>query len=192
LLALILGLIVFLGVHSTRIVADDWRSSRIASLGERGWKGLYSIAALVGIVLIVWGYGMARTAPVVLWNPPLWTRHLASVLVLIAFVMIVAAYVPRNHFKAAFGHPMFAGVKAWALAHLLSNGTLADLLLFGGFLVWSILGFRSARRRDRKAQVTYPAGTARGTVVCLVVGAVAWAIFGFFLHGPLIGVRPFS
>ena len=86
---------------------------------------------------------MARSEPVVLWNPPLWTRHLASLLVLVAFVLLVAAYVPRNHFKAAFGHPMFAGVKTWAFAHLLSNGTLADLLLFGGFLAWSVLGFRS-------------------------------------------------
>jgi uncharacterized membrane protein len=190
LLVLIIGLIVFLGLHSTRIVAEDWRSARIASLGERKWKLLYSIASGIGLVLIVWGYGMARAAPVMLWNPPLWTRHLASVLVLVAFIMIVAAYVPRNHFKAAFGHPMFAGVKAWAFAHLLANGMLADLLLFGAFLLWSILGYRSARRRDRKAQVSYPAGTTRGTLVTLVVGAVAWAIFAFYLHGPLIGVRP--
>jgi uncharacterized membrane protein len=192
LLVLIIGLVVFLGLHSTRILAEDWRSARIASLGERKWKLLYSIASGIGLVLIVWGYGMAREAPVMLWNPPLWTRHLASVLVLVAFIMIVAAYVPRNHFKAAFGHPMYAGVKTWAFAHLLANGMLADLLLFGTFLLWSILGYRSARRRDRKAQVSYPAGTARGTLATLVVGAIAWAIFAFYLHGPLIGVRPIS
>jgi len=189
---LIIGLVVFLGLHSTRIFAEDWRAARIASLGERKWKLLYSIASGIGLALIVWGYGMARTTPVLLWNPPLWTRHLASVLVLVAFVMIVAAYVPRNHFKAAFGHPMYAGVKTWAFAHLIANGMLADLLLFGGFLVWSVLGFRSARRRDRKQQVTYPAGSARGTIVTLAVGAIAWAIFAFYLHGPLIGVRPIS
>jgi uncharacterized membrane protein len=189
---LIIGLVVFLGLHSTRIFAEDWRAARIASLGEQKWKLLYSIASGIGLALIVWGYGMARTTPVLLWNPPLWTRHLASVLVLVAFVMIVAAYVPRNHFKAAFGHPMYAGVKTWAFAHLIANGMLADLLLFGGFLVWSVLGFRSARRRDRKQQVTYPAGSARGTIVTLAVGAIAWAIFAFYLHGPLIGVRPIS
>ena len=189
---LIIGLVVFLGLHSTRIFAEDWRAARIASLGERKWKLLYSIASGIGLALIVWGYGMARTTPVLLWNPPLWTRHLASVLVLVAFVMIVAAYVPRNHFKAAFGHPMYAGVKTWAFAHLIANGMLADLLLFGSFLVWSVLGFRSARRRDRKQQVTYPAGSARGTIVTLAVGAIAWAIFAFYLHGPLIGVRPIS
>ena len=189
---LTIGLVVFLGLHSTRIFAEDWRAARIASLGERKWKLLYSIASGIGLALIVWGYGMARTTPVLLWNPPLWTRHLASVLVLVAFVMIVAAYVPRNHFKAAFGHPMYAGVKTWAFAHLIANGMLADLLLFGSFLVWSVLGFRSARRRDRKQQVTYPAGSARGTIVTLAVGAIAWAIFAFYLHGPLIGVRPIS
>ena len=189
---LTIGLVVFLGLHSTRIFAEDWRAARIASLGEHKWKLLYSIASGIGLALIVWGYGMARTTPVLLWNPPLWTRHLASVLVLVAFVMIVAAYVPRNHFKAAFGHPMYAGVKTWAFAHLIANGMLADLLLFGSFLVWSVLGFRSARRRDRKQQVTYPAGSARGTIVTLAVGAIAWAIFAFYLHGPLIGVRPIS
>jgi uncharacterized membrane protein len=190
LLVLIIGLVVFLGLHSTRIFAEDWRAARIASLGERKWKLLYSIASGIGLALVIWGYGMARSNPVLLWNPPLWTRHLASVLVLIAFVMIVAAYVPRNHFKAAFGHPMYAGVKTWAFAHLLANGMLADVLLFGSFMVWSILGYRSARRRDRKQQVTYPSGTPRGTIVNLVVGAIAWAIFAFYLHGPLIGVRP--
>ena len=191
-LVLIIGLVVFLGLHSTRIFAEDWRAARIASLGEKKWKLLYSIASGIGLALVVWGYGMARTTPVLLWNPPLWTRHLAAVLVLIAFVMIVAAYVPRNHLKAAFGHPMFAGVKTWAFAHLIANGMLADVLLFGGFMVWSILGYRSARQRDRKQQVTYPAGTPRGTIVTLVVGAIAWAIFAFYLHGPLIGVRPLS
>jgi len=189
---LILGLVVFLGLHATRIFADDWRSARIASLGERNWKLAYSIASGIGLALIVWGYGMARTEPVVLWNPPLWTRHLASLLVLIAFILFAAAYTPRNHLKAALGHPMYAGIKAWAFAHLISNGTLADLLLFGGFLAWSVAGFRSARIRDRKAQVTYSAGTPRGTVITLVVGTIAWAIFAFFLHGPLIGVRPIS
>lgn len=191
-LVLIIGLVVFLGVHSTRIFADDWRSARITSLGERRWKLLYTLASAIGLVLIVWGYGLARQAPVMLWNPPVWTRHLASLLVLVAFVMFVAAYVPRNHVKAAFGHPMYAGVKTWAVAHLVANGMLADLLLFGGFLAWSVLGFRSARRRDRKQQVTYPAGTPGGTILTLVVGAVAWAVFAFYLHGPLIGVRPLS
>jgi uncharacterized membrane protein len=192
LLVLILGLVVFLGIHSVRIVADDWRSARIASLGDQRWKGLYALVSLIGFALIIWGYSMARQAPTVLWNPPVWSRHLAALLVLIAVVLIAAAYVPHNHFKAAIGHPMLAGTKVWALGHLLSNGTLADLLLFGGFLVWAAVAFRNARMRDRKAQVSYPAGTVGGTVGTLVVGVAAWAIFGWFLHGPLIGVAPFG
>jgi uncharacterized membrane protein len=190
LIVLILGLIVFLGLHSTRIVADDWRSARIASLGERRWKGLYSIASLTGLALIVWGYSLARQDPVALWSSPVWTRHLASLLVLVAFILIAATYVPRNHLKAAIGHPMYAGVKVWALAHLLSNGTLADLLLFGSFLVWAVAGFGSARKRDRHIGASYPVGTASGTIAAVVIGTLVWAIFAFLLHGPLIGVRP--
>jgi uncharacterized membrane protein len=189
-LVLIIGLGIFLGLHSTRIVAADWRSRKIASLGERGWKGLYSILSLIGFALIVWGYSMARQQPVVIWNAPLWTRHAAALLVLIAFILLAATYVPRNHFKAAIGHPMLAGTKLWAFAHLLSNGTVADVLLFGSFLVWAIFGFRSGRRRDRLAKTQYPSGTVGGTVATVAIGAVAWAIFAFFLHGPLIGVRP--
>jgi uncharacterized membrane protein len=189
-LVLIIGLVIFLGLHSTRIVADDWRSRKIASLGERPWKGLYSILSLIGFGLIIWGYSLARQQPVVIWDAPLWTRHAASLLVLIAFILLAATYVPRNHFKAAIGHPMLAGTKLWAFAHLLANGTLADVLLFGSFLVWSIFGFRSARRRDRLAKTQYPSGTIGGTVISVIVGAVAWVVFAFFLHGRLIGVNP--
>jgi uncharacterized membrane protein len=187
---LIIGLFVFLTLHSTRIMADDWRSARIASLGERAWKGLYSLGSLVGFGLIVWGYSLARQEPVALWNPPVWSRHLAALLVLLAFILIAAAYIPHNHFKAAIGHPMYAGIKLWALGHLLSNGTLADLLLFGSFLVWAVLGFRSSRARDRRAGTGYPPGAPGGTIATIVAGALAWAIFAFYLHGPLIGVRP--
>ena len=189
-LVLIVGLLVFLGVHSTRIVAQDWRSARIAGLGENRWKGIYSVASLVGFGLIIWGYSLARQEPAVLWNAPVWSRHLAALLMLVAFVLLAAAYVPRNHIKSAIGHPMFVGVKVWALGHLLSNGTLADLLLFGSFLVWAALGFRSARARDRQAQVSYPAGTAGATVATLVAGVAGWAIFTYLLHRPLIGVSP--
>ena len=150
------------------------------------------MVSLVGFGLIVWGYALARRDPTVLWNVPVWSRHLASLLVLAAFILVAAAYVPRNHIKAAIGHPMFAGVKVWALGHLLSNGTLADLLLFGAFLVWAALGFRSARARDRKAQVSYAPGTAGATVATLAAGVVGWAVFAFLLHGPLIGVAPFG
>lgn len=189
---LILGLLVFLGAHSVRIFADPWRSARIAAMGAGAWKGLYSLVSIAGFVLIVWGYGQARAVPVELWSPPVWARHAASLLNLVAFVLLAAAYVPRNRIRAAIGHPMVAGVKLWALAHLISNGRLADVVLFGAFLVWAVLDFRSARRRDRAAGTRRPAGTLAGDVATLIVGAVATAVFALWLHAPLIGVRPFG
>lgn len=190
-LLLIAGLILFFAVHSIRFFADDWRSQFIAAKGEMTWKGLYSLASLVGLVLIIVGYGASRADPVLLWNPPVWTRHAAALLVLIAFYLIVAAYIPRNHLKAKLGHPMLAGVKIWAFAHLMANGRLGDTLLFGCFLVWAIVGFSLARKRDRKAGVIYDKGSLVGTALVSSVGTVAFALFAFYLHQLLIGVSPF-
>lgn len=188
---LVLGLVLFLGVHSTRIVAEGWRSATIARVGERPWKAVYALLSIAGFVLTVWGYGLARQQPVVLWpQPPVATRHIASLLTLLAFVLLVAAYVPGNQIKAWVHHPMVAGVKVWAFAHLLSNNTLADLLLFGSFLAWAIVDFISARRRDRASGKVYPAGSIARTIITLVVGVVAWAAFAFWAHGAWIGVRP--
>jgi uncharacterized membrane protein len=187
---LILGLILFLGVHSTRIVADGWRTQMIARVGEKPWKGVYALLSIAGFVLLVWGYGLARQSPVVLWTPPVGMRHVAALLMLIAFILLVATYVPRNAIKATLHHPMLLSVKVWALAHLLANGTLAGVVLFGAFLVWAVCCFKAARTRDRTAQTVYPAGTAVGTAITLVVGLVAWAGFAFWAHGVLIGVRP--
>ncbi len=189
---LIIGLVMFLGVHSVRIFADDWRRQQVARLGENKWKIGYSLMSAVGLALIVWGYGVAREAPVVLWNPPTGMRHLAALLTLVAFILLAATYVPRNQIKARLHHPMVLGVKAWALAHLLANGTAADVLLFGAFLAWAVMSFIAARRRDRAAGTSYPAGVMSGTLIAVVVGIVAWVAFAFWLHGPLIGVRPFG
>ncbi len=189
---LILGLVIFLGVHSVRIVADDWRSARIARLGEGPWKGLYSLVSLAGFALIVWGYGQARLDPVVLWSPPGWTRHLLPPLTLLTFVLVAAAYVPGAHLKAWLGSPMVLGVKLWAFAHLIANGTLAGTVLFGSFLVWAVVDFASSRRRDRAAGVTYAAGSLTRDALAAVIGVAAWAAFAFWLHGWLFGVRPFG
>ncbi|ART46735.1 NnrU family protein [Acidovorax carolinensis] len=189
-LYLVLGLVLFLGVHSVRIVADGWRTQTMARLGAGAWKGLYSLASAAGLVLIVWGYGLARQQPVVLWLPPVGMRHAAALLTLITFILLVAAYVPRNAIKARLHHPMVLGVKVWALAHLISNGNLADVVLFGAFLLWAVLDFRAARQRDRAQATVYASGTAAGTVATLVVGAVAWAAFAFWAHAMLIGVAP--
>ena len=191
--ALILGLVLFLGIHSVRVVADGRRSAFIAKRGANAWKGLYTLLSLAGFALLVWGYGLARQQPTVLWaTPPVWTRHVAALLTLIAFVLVTAAYVPGNSIKARLHHPMTLGIKVWAFAHLIANNTLADLLLFGGFLVWSIAVFAAARRRDRANAVTYAPGSASRSVVVVVIGVVAWIVFALWLHGWLIGVRPFG
>ncbi|WP_130619199.1 NnrU family protein [Dyella amyloliquefaciens] len=187
---LILGLVLFLGSHSIRIFANDWRSRQIARLGEKGWKGLYTLVSIAGFALIIWGFGLARQQPVLLYVPPMWLRHLNALFTLIAFVLVIAAYVPGNHFKAKLGHPMLAGVKTWAFGHLLATGMLHDVVLFGAFLLWAVVDFISARRRDRAAGVRYPAGTVKGDVIALVAGMVFWAVFAFWLHGWLIGVKP--
>jgi uncharacterized membrane protein len=189
---LIIGLAIFLGIHSVRIVAERWRQARIARVGANAWKLGFSVLSAIGLGLIVWGYGLARAAPVLLWTPPLGMRHAAALLTLIAFVFVAAAYVPRNHIKARFHHPMVLGVKAWAVGHLLANGSVADLLLFGSFLVWAICSFIAARKRDRLAGAGYAAGTASGTVLAVAGGTLAWAVFAFWLHAVLIGVRPFA
>jgi uncharacterized membrane protein len=190
--ALILGLLMFLGMHSARIVADGWRSQVIAQRGPGAWKGLYTVVSLVGFGLIVWGYGQARLAPQVLWASPVWTRHLAALVMWGAMVLLVAAYVPGNGLKARLHHPMVLAVKVWALAHLLANNTLADLLLFGSFALWAVLDFRSARQRDRAAGTAYPAGRAGATGLTVVLGTLLWAALAFWLHLRLFGVRPFG
>ena len=188
---LMIGLVIFLGIHSVRMFAGRWRQAQIERRGEASWKLGFSALSAIGLGLIIWGYGVARHAPVVLWNPPTRTRHAAGLLTLFAFVLLAAAYVPRNHLKARLHHPMVVGVKAWAFAHLLANGTLADLLLFGGFLAWAVLAFIAERRRDRLSATIYATGTARGTVLAILIGTVAWAVFAVWLHGVLIGVLPF-
>lgn len=189
---LIAGLVIFLGVHSVRIVADGWRTRVLQRVGEVAYKGLYTVVSLLGFGLIIYGFGVARETPVVLWSPPMGMRHAASLFTVVAFVLLAAAYVPRNAIKARVHHPMVLAVKSWALGHLLANGMVAHVLLFGAFLVWAVLNFIAARRRDRAADTPYPAGTLGGTIAAVAVGLAVWALFAFKLHGLLIGIRPFG
>lgn len=189
---LIIGLIIFLGLHSVRIFADGWRGDKKAQWGEGAWKGLYSVASLIGLALIIWGYSLARQQPVVLWVPPVATRHIAALLMLFAFIMLAAAYVPGNAIKAKLRHPMTLSVKTWALAHVLANGNLADVVLFGSFLIWAVLCFIAARKRDRAAATVYPAGKAVPTVITIVIGLLAYGVFAAVLHKWLIGVAVFG
>ena len=189
---MIIGLVLFLAPHSVRIYAPGLRERAIERLGLNLWKALYALVSGAGLALIVWGFGLARAHPTVLYVPAGWLRHLNALLTLIAFVLFAAAYVPRNHLKAAIGHPMLAGVKIWALGHLLATGMLHDVVLFGAFLVWAAADFAVLRRRDRRTGTAYPPGSAAGDVVTVLAGAVAWAVFAFWLHAALIGVNPFG
>jgi uncharacterized membrane protein len=189
---LIAGLILFLGVHSVRVFAEGWRARVIAQRGERLWKAGVAVLSIVGFVLILQGFGHARAETAVAWSPPRWTHDIAGLLTLAAFVLVVAAYVPGNAIKARLHDPMILGVKAWAFGHLLANGTVADIVLFGSFLAWAVLDFRAARRR-RLAAGSAPVAVRSGrTAVAVLVGIVAWAAFAFWLHQRWIGVAPFG
>lgn len=187
---LLAGIFLFLGAHSVRIWGDPWRERMLVRLGETKWKGLYALTSALGLGLLIWGFGLARQEPVQLWSPPVGVRHLASALMLGSFVLLAAAYVPGNRIKAGLRHPMVLSVKLWALAHLLANGNLAHGVLFGTFLVWAVLSFRAARRRDRLAGVGPDAGSTGATGVAVALGVAAWLAFTLYLHGLLIGVQP--
>ena len=156
------------------------------------WRGVYSVVSIAGFALIIWGFSLARHDAVQLWSPPEWLRHLNALFTWIAFVLIAAPYIPRNHFKSKVGHPMYASVKTWSFGHLLATGMLHDLVLFGPFFVWSLVGFTVSRRRDRKAGVTYGEGTAIGDVLTVIAGTVAWAAFALWLHPRWIGIPAFA
>lgn len=186
---LILGLIVFLGTHAFSMARGS-RAAIIAKIGENSYKGLYSLCALVGIVLIAIGYGQYRANGYIpVWDPPVWTRHLALLLVWVAFVCVAAAYLP-GRIKKTLKHPMLAGVKIWALAHLLANGDLGSILLFGSVLAWAVMARISVKRRDVAAQhggTAEPAGM-RNDILSLAIGTAVYLAFLFWLHPLLIGV----
>ena len=194
---LILGLILFLGAHSVRILADGWRDQTIAAYGEKAFKGVYTLVAILGFYLLVVGYGEARLQPLVLWSPPIFTKHISMLLMLLSSILLIAAYIPRNHFKMRLKHPMVLSVKVWALSHLLANGNLADLVLFGSFLIWAVLNFRSARARDR-AQVQNSDANEEAhlkpnlldSLIALFGGMGLWAVITFVLHAKVVGVAP--
>lgn len=189
---LIAGLVVFLASHSVGIAAPEWRTRQIARMGIGPWKLAYAAISFAGLLLIIWGYGAARASPAVVWTTPVWSRHAAALLSIVGFVLIAAAYVPQTKMKAAIGHPMTAGVALWALGHLLGNGRLSAVLLFGAFLVWAVVTFATRRARDRAAGTVHPAGSLARDAIAVVAGVVAALVFALLLHGPLIGVRPFG
>ncbi len=185
---LVLGLVLFLGIHSVSIFAVGWRDAQVAQRGEKGWKGLYSVASLIGFVLIVYGYGLARQSPVVLWSPPAAMRHIAFLLMLPVFPLLFASNLP-GRIKTAAKHPMLLATKLWATAHLLANGNLADVLLFGGFLAWAVADRISLKRRPQRPIPGFPARPFND-VLAVVGGLVVYVVFLLWGHRWLIGVSP--
>jgi uncharacterized membrane protein len=183
---LVLGLLIFLAAHAISIVAENWRDGMVEKLGEWGWKGLYSVVAIVGFVLLVKGYAAARQDPVVLYSSPTWLRHGAQLLLIPVFPIFLSAYLP-GRIKSAVGHPMLVATGIWAIAHLLTNGTLADVLLFGSFLVWAVADYRSMGRRAQRTIPGAPASAAND-IIAVVVGLGLYVGFVGWLHIWLIRV----
>ena len=184
---LIVGLIIFLGIHSIAIFAPGLRERVRSRLGEGPWKGLYSLISLLGFVLIIYGFGLARQSPVVLYTPPPWMRPVTAILMLPVFPLLIAAYLP-GRIKTAAKHPMLAAVKFWALAHLLANGMLADVLLFGGFLAWAVMDRISLKKRPQNLRTAPPARF--NDAIAVIAGLVLYVIFIGWAHLPLFGVPP--
>lgn len=185
---LILGLVLFLGVHSVSIVAPTWRDAQAMRMGEMPWKGIYTLISIVGFVALIIGFGIARLSPIVLYNPPTWARHVTALLMVPVFPLLLAAYLP-GRIKATLKHPMLVSVKLWAFAHLLSNGTLADVLLFGGFLIWAVADRISVKRRRPRLVPSAPARPIND-IIAIVGGLALYAVFVMGLHLRLIGVSP--
>ena len=187
---LIAGLLLFLGVHSIAIVAPAWRDGMAARLGDASWKAIYALVSVIGFVMLVHGYGLARAEPMVLYTPPMWMRHVASLLMLAVFPLLLATYLP-GRIKAAVKHPMLTATKAWALAHLLVNGNLADVLLFGGFLAWAVADRIAVGKRvvQRKPMVT-GAPSRMNDVLAIVGGLVLYVVVIAWAHQRFIGVPP--
>jgi uncharacterized membrane protein len=183
---LITGLILFLGIHAVAIVAPSWRERMVARMGEWPWKGVYSVVAIIGFVLIVRGYGEARQSTDVLYVPPAEMRYLAAGIMLPVFPLLFAAYLP-GRIKAAVKHPMLLATILWALAHLVANGTKADVLLFGSFLVWAVADRMSVATRPPRAIRTAPPRPANDAIA-IVVGLAVYAAFVLWLHARWFGV----
>lgn len=187
----IVGIILFLGSHSVRIFAEPWRTRMIHQLGERKWKGIYTLISFFGFLLLIIGYAQARHNATIIWQPPIFLTHIAVLLNLFTFILLASSAPNNNAIRLKLKHPMILGVKIWALAHLLANGTLIDLILFGSFLIWAVLDYRSAKNRPspiEKNQVT----SLKATITAIFLGVTVWLAFLLGLHQWLIGVSPLA
>ena len=188
-LYLIIGLAIFFAIHLVQMLAPEWRLAKISSMGEGKWKGLYSLVSLVGLVAIVWGFGLARPDAAQLFTPPSWGSHVALVLMAIAFVLMMASNLPTGKIKQAVKHPLLASIKIWAFAHLLANGDAASAVLFGSFLIYSVWNRIAVKRRGGANPV---ANSPTSDIIAIVSGLAIWAVFVYWAHEWLFGVNPFA
>lgn len=186
---LIVGLVVFLGVHSIAIVAPAWRDATAARLGDASWKAAFALASVIGFVMLVHGYGLARFDPQVLYVTPPWMRHVAALLMLPVFPLLLAAYLP-GRIRTAVAHPMLTATTAWAVAHLLVNGTVADVLLFGGFLVWAVADRIAVGKRAAQRKTPASPPSRWNDAVAIGGGLVLYVVFVGWMHARLFGVAP--
>ncbi len=189
---LVLGLVIFLGVHSTRIVSERGREKAIARFGEGPWKGIYSALSAIGFALIVWGFARARHDAPQLWAPLPGARHITMFLMLLALVSLASYLFKRSHITAAVHHPMVWSVLLWSAGHLIANGSAADLVLFGAFLVWSAADLVSSYARDRRNGLVYPAPELGATAGAIAVGFIFYGLLLGGLHVWLFGVSPLA
>ncbi|MGH6789940.1 MAG: NnrU family protein [Pseudolabrys sp.] len=189
LVVLIIGLVVFLGAH-VFVTFRERRAAAIARFGN-GYRALFAFVSLIGLALIVWGYAQYRaTGWIQIWTPPAFMRHITVGLMLIASILVVATYIP-SHIRTKAKHPMLAGIKTWALAHLLSNGDLGSIILFGAFLAWGVYARMAAKRRGDRGYGEAPAGWTNDIIV-VVLGIVVYLALGFAFHPIVIGVPVFG
>lgn len=185
---LLAGMAVFFGVHSISIVAPAWRDRMVARLGEPAWKGMYAIASVVGFILMIRGYSHAKLDPTIVYEPAYWLRHLAAIVMVPVFPLLLSTYFP-GRIKAAAQHPMLAATKLWAAAHLLANGMLPDVLLFGGFLAWAIVDRISLKHRPVRPIKVLPE-RRYNDLVAVVAGFALYVWFIAWAHYRLFGVSP--
>lgn len=190
---LVLGIVLFLGVHLIRVVAPGFRQSMIAKIGRPAWAGLFSVASILTLILLIYGYGQARLVTMPLYTPPVWMAHIAITLMLIAMICLVASLLPAGRIATKVKHPMVLSVKIWAFAHLLANGDSASVLLFAAFLAWGVVMRISLKRRERAGEpVLRPFVSAKYDIYAIVIGVVVWALIIWRVHEWIIGVSPLS
>jgi len=184
----ILGLVLFFGTHLISVFALPLRD-RLAGRNQLVWKLGYSIIALIGLILLIRGYGEIRLTASIFYIPPIWLRHVVALLLIPVFILFIAPYFP-SRINKIIKHPQLLAVKLWAASHLLVNGSSADLMLFGAFLIWAVIVRISLKRRPVRPVPHIPA-SEMNTVLVIVAGFILYVVFAMWLHAPLIGVRPF-